>query len=129
MRPQEKVMNIAGFDVIKVTEDDIFVRYFARKDGKAVTPELGSVDAVRGELELLEAKKSSAWVGEMLPHGKASIVHPQSIVMYWLGKLLLRILTLGHYPKRGTPHNVNFVTMFPPFLLMAAFVAITVIYS
>ena len=122
-------MNIAGFDIIKVTEGDIFVRYFAQKDGKAVTEELGSIDAVRGELELLEARKSSEWVLGALPHGAASIAHPKSILLYLLGKLLLRVLTLGKYPKSGVPHNAEFVTLFPGLVLAAIFVAITVIYS
>lgn len=129
MNTKKTVMNIAGFDIIKVTEDDIFVRYFAQNNGKAVTEELGSIDAVRGELELLEAKKSSEWVSEALPHGAASIVHPQSILLYPLGKLLLRVFTLGKYPKSGVPHNTEFITIFPGLVLAAIFVAITVIYS
>lgn len=46
MNTKETVMNIAGFDIIKVTKDDIFVRYFAQKNGKAVTEELGSPTVV-----------------------------------------------------------------------------------
>lgn len=122
-------MNIAGFDIIQVTEDEIFVCYFAQKNGKAVTEKFGSIDAVRGELERLEAKKSSEWVSQALPHGAASIVHPQSILFYLLGKFLLRVFTVGKYPKPGVPHNTDFVTIFPGLVLAAIFVAITVIYS
>lgn len=129
MYSKEKVMDISGFDIIKVTEDEIFVRYFAQKGEKAVTEELPSIDAVRGELELLEARKSSEWVSEVLPHGPSSLVHPQSIIMYTLGKLLLRLLTIGKYPKQGQPHNVDFVTMFPGYVLFAVFAVITVVYS
>lgn len=129
MYSKEKVMDIAGFEIIKVTENESLVRYFAQKGGKAFTKELPSIDAVRGELELLEARKSSEWVSEVLPHGPASLVHPQSIIMYMLGKLLLRLLTIGKYPKQGKPHNVDFVTMFPGYVLFAIFVVITVVYS
>ena len=130
MDKKEKIMNVAGFDIIKVTEDEVFVRYFAQKNGKAVTDKLGSIDAVRSELELLEARKSSEWVSNAMPLVAASVVVPQSILLYPLGKLLLRIITWGRYPpKSGVPHNSDFVLMFPGLVLAAVFVVITVVYS
>lgn len=122
-------MDIAGFDIVEAVETGGATCYFARKDGKAVTREFATIDAVRDALECMEAKGSSAWLAEALPHGAASIVHPQSIFLYALGKLLLRLLTWGRYPRAGKPHNVNFVTTFPGYVLMAAFIAVTVIYS
>ncbi len=129
MGAKEMVMEIAGFEIIEVTKDDMSIRYFAQSNGKAVTKELGSLDAVRCEIELLEAQKSSEWISDALPHGAASIVHPKSILLYVLGKFMLRIFTLGRYPKSGVPHNADFVTMFPGVVLAAVFVVITVIYS
>ena len=122
-------MEIAGFDVFEVTQEGMPVQYFAEQDGAPVTPRLASVDAVRGELELREARASSAWIADALPDGAASIAHPEGIVMYALGKLMLRTLTLGRYPRKGQPHSKRFVSSFPVLVLVGLFVLLTVVYS
>lgn len=129
MYEKEKIMNVGGFDIIRITEDNTFVRYFAQRDGRAITRELATADAVKAVVKELVAPDAPRSGRELPEAGKSSALprdpHPLSIRMYGLGKSLLRLFTLGAYPKPGRPHSVGFVTLFPACLLAAACVAIT----
>lgn len=49
-----------------------------------------------------------------------------AVVAYPLGKMALRLLTLGHYPPEDRPHNALFVALTPWWLFG---IIITLVYS
>lgn len=124
----EFVMEIGQYELIKITTDSGVTRFFAQTDGLAVTKEYPSIDGVRTDIELMDARKSIEWVSEWTPSKGTAIAAPSSILMYAVGKIFLLLITFGKYPPKGK-HNTFFVSSFPGLLLGLAFLIITLVYS
>jgi len=124
----EFVMEIGQYELIKTITDSGATRFFAQKDGLPVTKEYPSIDGVRTDTELRDARKSIEWVSEWTPSKGTAIAAPSSILMYAVGKILLLLITFGKYPPKRK-HNTFFVSSFPGLLLGFAFLIITLAYS
>jgi hypothetical protein len=63
---------------------------------------------------------------KLLPTGNHKLGLLGAFVAYPIGKVLLRILTLGHYPPEDRPHNALLVAMTPWWVFG---IVITVVYG
>lgn len=63
---------------------------------------------------------------KLLPTGNHKLSLLGAYVAYPLGKVLLRVFTLGRYPPEDTPHNALFVALVPWWVFGAV---LTVVYG
>ena len=57
----------------------------------------------------------------LTPPEGAPLSQIASYIGYPLGKVMLRILTLGRYPPENSKHNSVFVSLFPWFAIIIGF--------